>query len=75
MIVSCTPKTTLLENRAYWVKYQDEYIGWFDTEFHDYKYEDDNFCYNYDTRYPERYHCYPLKELELILIEEGQEPY
>lgn len=57
------------------MKYDNEWIGWFDTEFHDYKYEDDEFCYQYDTLNKDRYSCYNLDKLELILIEEGQEPY
>ena len=76
-LMSCTTTNpeTLLDNRAYWVQYDGESIGWFDTEFHDYKYDGDEFCYQYDTRYPDRYHCYSLDKLNLVLIEEGQEPY
>ena len=73
--MSCTPKPKILDNRAYWVEYNGEILGWFDTEFHNYKFEDDNFCYNTDTRYPDDFHCLPLKDVELILIDEGQEPY
>lgn len=73
--MSCTPKPKILDNRAYWVQYNDEIVGWFDTEFHNYKFEDDNFCYEYDTDLPNKYFCYPLKDIELILIEEGKEPY
>lgn len=73
--MSCAPTPKLEINRAYWVKYNDEWIGWFDTEFHAYKYEDNNFCYEYDTQLPGKYHCYNLDKLELILIDEGKEPY
>lgn len=76
MIISCSPeKTELLDDRAYWVESEGINVGWFDTEFHDYKYENDNFCFEYDTSRPGSFSCYPLKSIRLILIEEGKEPY